>query len=114
MNEILKKGYVCNHCLGRQSGLLLSGYSNKERGEWIRNLAASEYELSKKKVDESNFYGYKFRIRKVQSKKPGQCFVCQDLFKNLNKIANKIIRKLNHKQENNRSSIILKTYPQQH
>jgi tRNA pseudouridine synthase 10 len=92
--KILSQGYVCDHCLGRQFGQLLSGYSNRERGSWIRNALALEFEKEKLNIDPSNFYDHKFRFRKVRKKKPGKCFVCNGFFKDLGKTANRIVGKL--------------------
>ena len=39
--------YVCDHCLGRQFGKLLSGYDNEERGRMLRAMAAMS-------IDEEN------------------------------------------------------------
>lgn len=79
--NILKKGYVCNNCLGRGFSQLLTGLTNRERGEAVRLALAMEYEAKPFEAEMSNFYGFKFRNQKVSPKKPGKCSVCGDLFK---------------------------------
>ncbi len=79
--KILSLGYVCDSCLGRQFTKLLSGYSNRERGKTIRKFLAMEYEAGKIKADPSNF-----------AKGKEKCVVCEDLFDNLPKISDKILK----------------------
>lgn len=99
---------VCNHCLGRQFGQLLSGFSNDERGKIMRNALAlaidsNEMEDNLKKIDMGNFHEYKFRFNKDVAKKPFEkksCAICNELFDGIDKIAEKIAKKLS-KQEFN-------------
>ena len=93
--EILQKGYVCDHCLGRQFGQLLSGMTNKERGHAIRTALALEYSLKPFPADKSNFSGFNFRKEKsgtAPAQKP--CYVCGGLFGSLEKWADEAVRKL--------------------
>jgi tRNA pseudouridine synthase 10 len=79
--RILKKGYVCDNCLGRQFSQLLTGLTNKERGEAVRMVLAMEYEAKPFEADLSNFYGFRFRNQKLSPVAPEKCSVCGDLFK---------------------------------
>jgi tRNA pseudouridine synthase 10 len=91
--KIMKAGYVCNHCLGRQFAKLLSGYSNYQRGEIVRTYLAMEYETKPFDINLSNFHGFRFR-KGVKTRKPGKCFVCKDLFRELAKFADQAANRL--------------------
>ncbi len=90
---ILKKGYVCNNCLGRQFAQLLSGYSNEERGKAIRTYLAMESETGNPDVDPSNFHGIIFRNKTIKAEKKA-CYVCEGLFDNLEKISKKVQKEI--------------------
>lgn len=93
--KILNKGYICDNCLGRQFSQLLSGFTNRERGEIIRAMLAMEYDAKPFDVDISNFYKFKFRNQKVLPKMPKKCSLCDDFFKKkLSKLEKKAISKL--------------------
>jgi len=93
--EILKEGYVCDHCLGRQFAQLLSGFGNEERGKILRYFVAMLIDSGEKiNVDSSNFFGIKFHNKKVKTKKPKKCYVCSKLFKELKKKVKLISKKL--------------------
>src|SRR3989338_852399 len=66
--EIVKKD-VCNNCLGRQFALVSTGLTNKERGEKIRKF---------------------LKVKKV----PDYCEICDNIFKELEEIADKTIDSL--------------------
>ncbi|UCC91318.1 MAG: tRNA pseudouridine(54/55) synthase Pus10 [Candidatus Aenigmatarchaeota archaeon] len=83
--KILNSGYVCDSCLGRQFAKLLRGYSNQERGKIIRDFLAMECEAKKIKADPANF---------EKGKKREKCMVCENLFDNLSKISDKILKTL--------------------
>src|SRR3989344_3591730 len=68
--EILKGRDVCDNCLGRQFALVSTGLTNKERGEKIG------------------------RLLKVKKKTSDYCEICDNLFKELEEIADKTIDKL--------------------
>ncbi len=95
--KILEK-YTCNSCLGRSFAQLLSGYSNEERGKTLRTALAMEIDSGKEfELEPSNFYGFKFRNNEEFAKKikqPGKCWVCNNLFENLDKIAVKVKNKV--------------------
>ncbi len=67
-NQILKKD-VCDNCLGRQFAMVSTGLTNKERGEKIRKFLKTK-------------------------KTPDYCEICDDLFKELEEIADKTIDRL--------------------
>jgi len=63
--KLMKKGYVCDYCLGRAFGNLLTGKSNKERGEAIRQVLAMVFDSGENlDIDLSNFHGINLRNRK--------------------------------------------------
>jgi len=93
--QILKEAYVCDRCLGREFGQLLSGLSNEERGKILRNYLAMLIDSGDKiSVDNSNFYGIKFHLKKIKTKKPKKCSVCSDLFLGLKKKVKLIVKQL--------------------
>lgn len=55
--KVLKTGYVCDNCLGRQFGQLLSGYTNKERGTAIRTVLAMSMERGEIPLNENHGTG---------------------------------------------------------
>ncbi len=89
---IMKQGYICDHCLGRQFAQLLTGTTNVERGRAIRKVAAILYDAGEIDVDPSNFQEIKMRNKKSGEKKI--CYVCENKFEELGKIAKKIERKI--------------------
>ena len=90
--EILKGSYICDRCLGRQFGSLLSGYTNEERGKTVRNFLAFLIDSGEKiEIDLSNMHGMKFRNSKVKSGKPGKCGICRNFFtEGMNSVAKKV------------------------
>jgi len=94
--EILKEGYVCDNCLGRNFGQLLTGYTNEQRGKIIRQFLALLLDSGEKiEVDYSNFYGIKFRNIKIKPEKPKECKICKNFFlEKIDKVTEKIIKKL--------------------
>ncbi len=95
--KILKRGYVCDSCLGRQFGQLLSGFTNKERGGAIRSFLALSLDSGQKlDINMSNFYGIKFRKAKIRQrqKKPEKCIICDGLLDNLDKWADEAVKRL--------------------
>lgn len=96
--EKILKNFVCDSCLGRQFGQLLTGYSNKERGRILRALIAMKLDSGEKlDVDLNNFYNYRFRFNRdlIKAKmKKKKCYVCDDFFEKIDKFVKKITRKL--------------------
>lgn len=92
--KILEDRYVCDHCLGRQFAQLLQGLGNEERGKIIRDVLALNLEAGKKiEVDMSNFTDYKFRFVDIKEG-AGECSICGDIFKELDRYFGKIEKKL--------------------
>jgi len=89
--RIMKTGYLCDHCLGRQFAKLLSGYSNDQRGRNIRTYLAMEYETKPFEANLSNFHGFRFR-KGVKTRKPGKCAVCKNLFEELPELAEQAVK----------------------
>ncbi len=89
---------VCDSCLGRQFGQLLSGYSNAERGKFLRTAAAMKLDSGERtECDISNFSEYKFRFNKDLAGKhfvKRTCSVCNSFFENIDKFAGKVAKKL--------------------
>lgn len=83
---------VCNHCLGRQFGQLLSGYGNEERGHIIRTFIAMniDKEEKEKDMDMSNFYEYRFHNLDITPSQRKKCEICNDIFLEIPKITEKI------------------------
>jgi len=102
--KILEKP-LCDHCLGRFYSGLLSGYTNDERGNFIRSSLAMMIDsksIDYSKVEPSNFYDFKFRINKDFSPpKPEKCFLCNNLFEDLEDYAKKAAKKLKDIEFNN-------------
>jgi tRNA pseudouridine synthase 10 len=92
--KLMKKGYVCDYCLGRAFGNLLTGKSNKERGEAIRQVLAIVFDSGENlDIDLSNFHGINLRNRKVEVEKKS-CYFCNGTFEKIEEIADRIIEKL--------------------
>ncbi|MBI4895475.1 MAG: tRNA pseudouridine(54/55) synthase Pus10 [Candidatus Aenigmarchaeota archaeon] len=94
--ELVLKNYVCDHCLGRQFGQLLSGYSNAHRGRLVRSIVAMSIDketlnIEERALDMLNFTGFSFHflpldIQKMKEKINGRkCYVCGNIFQNLHK-----------------------------
>jgi len=91
---------VCDHCLGRQFGQLLSGFTNVERGEAMRLLAASSIDKEHlgeedKKLDLSNFSGihfHKLTAQKYEIPAKKRCSICHDIFDEIPKLVHKITK----------------------
>lgn len=91
--KILASRYLCDNCLGRQFAQILSGYSNAERGKSIRMILAMDYEIKNFKIKSQNLHGFILRSSNLKTTK-GKCELCGDLFQNLDKLADKVIKKI--------------------
>jgi len=93
--EVLKEP-VCDNCLGRTMGNLISGMSNAQRGKMARDYVAFLIDSGEKlNVHAPNFRGYKFRNSKLQTEGPTRCDICGDLFsEGLEKMVKKAIAKV--------------------
>jgi tRNA pseudouridine synthase 10 len=70
-------GNICDRCLGRNFSKSVAGSGNLERGEYLRN-----------KLEDSNQ-----NIPKTSS-----CYICNDLFDDLDKMTNKVVEVLKDEQ----------------
>ncbi|UCG70054.1 MAG: tRNA pseudouridine(54/55) synthase Pus10 [Thermoplasmata archaeon] len=71
---------LCDHCLGRQFAKLGHGMSNKERGFYLRNALTSHIEDKK--------------VRQGIIHEPFECWLCGNLFDELEKFAGLVMDKL--------------------
>ena len=71
---------LCNHCLGRQFAKLGHGMTNEERGFYLRNALVAH--VKDKKVKPSAI------------KEPEECWLCENLFKELEKLSDLVVKKL--------------------
>src|SRR3990170_5024149 len=94
--ELLKDSYICDRCLGRQFGNLLSGYTNEQRGKIIRQFVAFLIDTEEKiDVDISNFHGIKFRNVKIKDEAPKKCKICKNFFlEKIDDLVKNIVTKL--------------------
>jgi tRNA pseudouridine synthase 10 len=106
--KMLEKYPLCDHCLGRQFGMLGYGLRNDERGKAIKQVLTFEAHvsaLSKKKkgietlrVLATNGFSESAKeiLRKmnkqIRSKKlPTQCYLCEDKFAFIDELARKAV-----------------------
>jgi len=94
--ELMKSGYICDNCLGRQFAELLSGMSNAQRGKIVRHYVAFIIDSGENTdVDTSNFHDMKFRNVTLKTKQPENCTVCKNFFlERIDKLTNDIAEKL--------------------
>ncbi len=103
--EIIMKHYICDHCLGRQFGQLLSGYDNPHRGRLVRSIVAmsmdkEKLEENEKKIDMLNLTGFKFHFLEMDLNKMKKdienrvCYICNDAFKNIEKYVDVVEKSL--------------------
>jgi tRNA pseudouridine synthase 10 len=78
--EVLREP-VCDSCLGRTMGNLISGMSNAQRGRMARDYVAFLIDSGEKlNVHAPNFRGYRFRNARLQTEGPTRCEVCGGFF----------------------------------
>jgi tRNA pseudouridine synthase 10 len=109
--KMLEKHPLCDHCLGRQFALLGHGMENHERGKAIKTiltLEAHTLALSKNKesirtlkiLATNGFFEtakailHKMKKRIPRKHVPKTCFLCEDKFKIVDKLAEKALDKL--------------------
>ncbi|MGQ9529987.1 MAG: tRNA pseudouridine(54/55) synthase Pus10 [Candidatus Bathycorpusculaceae bacterium] len=106
--EMLEKHPLCDHCLGRQFALLGHNIENDERGRAIKltlTLKAHMLALEKEKegvkilriLATNAFFKTAAELlqkmkRRISTKFPEKCFLCEDKFKILEKMAEKAIK----------------------
>ncbi len=86
---------VCDNCLGRQFGQLLSGFDNAERGHLLRMLAAMSIDAEKAKtpMDMSNFSDCRFHNLEAEKSERKVCGICSGFFGDIDAWAKKIAAK---------------------
>jgi tRNA pseudouridine synthase 10 len=106
--EMLETYPLCNHCLGRQFALLGYGMNDQKRGETLKLLLTMKNHklaLSGKKTgfstlrvlaangsfDMATEILHKMRKR---ARKKRECYLCQGLFKSLDKLVENVLEKL--------------------
>lgn len=93
--KIMEEGYVCDHCLGRQFAQLLTGMDNRERGQAVRTYMAMLLDSGEEMdVDDANFRGFEFRSYRPEEAEKKECFLCKDLFENIDEWARKAMAEL--------------------
>ncbi|MBI4168125.1 MAG: tRNA pseudouridine(54/55) synthase Pus10 [Candidatus Aenigmarchaeota archaeon] len=94
--QIMKNGYICDHCLGRQFAQLTKGTTNAARGKAIRDIFAfAEDGNGKIEIDASNLSGYVFRNSKIKKEKQKLvCKICGNFFDALGVVAKKAASRL--------------------
>ena len=91
---------LCDSCFGRQFGQMLSGYTNAERGKFLRQFSATAIDarqMQTEKINPNNFLSFKFRQNEDFEKLPKEkkdCELCFGLFENLDKTAKRIANSL--------------------
>ncbi len=95
VEKILKKEYVCDHCLGRQFAQLLTGMSNRERGRVVRRFAAMMMDAGEEvDVEDVNFSEVDFRHYSPEEEEERDCAVCDGLFGELDEWSGKVMIEL--------------------
>lgn len=100
--KIPAEGPICDHCMGRQFAKLSTGLSNAERGRAVKLMLAMEADrLFKEEGDDeplSELAGSSENARLTLSRSDRsadkKCWVCQDIFKDLDKWADTAVEKL--------------------
>ncbi len=94
--QIMKAGYICDHCLGRQFAQLTKGTTNVIRGKAIRDVLAFEADAGGKiDIDETNVCARDFRNAKIKKEKQRPvCKICGNFFDALGIIAKKAASRL--------------------
>jgi tRNA pseudouridine synthase 10 len=89
--KVIKEGPICDHCLGRQFAKLSTGLSNDERGKAIR-LTLSMHAGAEKDAELED---------EIAKSKEGKCWVCNDLFKEVDRWAEKTLEPLSDYEYDN-------------
>ena len=91
---------ICDHCLGRACGHLVSGFTNKERGQSIRHTCALLLDSGESmSVDMSNFQHYKFIHVAPTISNMRPCIICDNFFsKKIDEISSAVMHRLEEYQ----------------
>lgn len=105
ITKILDKS-LCDHCLGRSYAQLLYGHRNDERGKFIRTVIAMMIDgkmIDYSNMNPNNFYGFTFKQNKEFAVKTNKekCWLCNDIFDNMDSLAKKAEKKLGKIDFNN-------------
>ena len=93
MKQLLENYCLCDNCLGRTVAQLLHGVDNKERGKTIRYFFGFLVDSNEAKIKNCNLANIPLRNEKgVRQEK---CYVCRGLFEKINRIAKKVVSKIN-------------------
>ncbi|MDY0266487.1 MAG: tRNA pseudouridine(54/55) synthase Pus10 [Methanimicrococcus sp.] len=107
--KIVAEGPICNHCLGRQFATLSTGLSNDERGKAVKTALTMDADRRFKETRDasllqeiapSDAHAQKILSKENKAEIPDsepsveKCWVCLDIFKNLNFWADLAIEKL--------------------
>jgi len=117
--KIIEKGYVCDHCLGRQFAQILSGLSNEERGKALRTAFFMAIDSGEISIEENGKgfenilknigKGIKFHFRKDlnikieeigEKEKEEKCYLCGNIFERIDEIAENVVKELNNYEYN--------------
>ncbi|MCS3924518.1 tRNA pseudouridine(54/55) synthase Pus10 [Methanosalsum natronophilum] len=88
--KVANEGPICDHCLGRQFGQLSTGLTNDKRGHAIRLTLLMEADRLKKEGVEEPF------IKNVFNNNEDGCWVCNDIFTELDIWVQKILVEVNN------------------
>ncbi len=93
---LMKDGYICDHCIGRQFAQLTKGTTNTLRGKSIRDVFAFSADAGiGQNIDPVNFYPYNFRNAAYKKMKTAPvCRMCNNFFETLDEIAGSAFDKL--------------------
>jgi len=95
--EILRLGYVCDRCLGRQFAQLLTNTSNEVRGSALRRTVALMVDAKRDTfgIHPENFKGVELRWVKVpKTARTTKCFLCENSFEKIDSLVRRARRLL--------------------
>ena len=100
--KIPAEGPVCDHCMGRQFAKLSTGLSNAERGRAVKLMLAMEADRLLKEENDTELLSElapssgnaRLTLSRDDRSADGKGWVCQDIFKDLDKWADMAVEKL--------------------
>ncbi len=100
--KIIKEGAICDHCLGRQFAKLSTGLSNDQRGRAIKLVLAMQAGAEKDDTLKEEL------VKSVETPQDPvfeygeyKCWVCNNLFRNLDSWAEKAVKALSDYEYDN-------------